>query len=136
MKTVLMFAVSLLVFITASSAQSKNGEKVKKQKFCGYKYKDTAVLRRHFEQQLAFLQINDGDTIVDVGSSSGAYIGAINVIAGFKNVHFILIDIDSNCLNTFKVNNMISHYEGIAGRPFNNSIAFVQNTTDSLHLPL
>ena len=120
----------------ASSFGQQNDEKIKKLKFCGYKYKDSSLLRKHFEQQLAFLQINNGDTIVDVGTSSGAYIGAINVIADFKNVHFILVDIDSNCLNATRVNNMIAHYESLRGLPFNNSISFVVNTTDSLWLPI
>ena len=135
MKAVFIFIVNLLFFITASFGQ-QNEERVKKLKFCGYKYKDSALLRKHFEQQLAFLQINNGDIIVDVGTSSGAYIGAINVIAEFKKVHFILVDIDSNCLNTAKVNNMIAHYEKLKGLPFNSSISFVVNTTDSLWLPL
>lgn len=135
MKKVLVFIICLLVFNTVSFGQ-RNEEKIKKLKFCGYKYKDSSLLRKHIEQQLAFLQIQDGDTIVDVGSSSGAYIGALNVIAGFKNAHFILVDIDSGCLNKVKVGNMIAHYEGLRGSPFNNSIDFVLNTTDSLWLPL
>jgi ubiquinone/menaquinone biosynthesis C-methylase UbiE len=134
MKAVLIFIISTVLFITSSFGQSE--EKVKKLKFCGYKYKDSAMLRKHFEQQIAFLQINSGDTIVDIGSSSGAYIGAINVIAGFKNVHFILVDIDSSCLNIAKVNNMIAYYENMKGAPFNNSFSFVVNSIDSLCLPL
>ncbi len=141
MKSALIFLVNLILFTTASFAQPagpgrQNDEKIKKLKFCGYKYSDSSLLRKHFEQQLVFLQVKNGDTIVDIGSSSGAYIGAINVIADFKNVHFILVDIDSNCLNSTKVNNMIAHYEGLRGQPFNNTIGFVQNTTDSLYLPL
>ena len=120
----------------ASSFGQQNDEKIKKLKFCGYKYKDSSLLRKHFEQQLAFLQINNGDTIVDVGTSSGAYIGAINVIADFKNVHFILVDIDSNCLNAAKVNNMITYFENLKGEPFSNSFSFVVNSTDSLYLVL
>lgn len=135
MKSMLIFTVSLLLAITACYSQPDE-EKVKKLKFCGYKYKDSALLRKHFEQQLAFLQINSGDTIVDVGTSSGAYIGAINVIGKFKNVHFILVDIDSSCLNTGKVNNMIAYYENIKGSSFNSSFSRVVNTIDSLYLPL
>ena len=120
----------------ASSFGQQNDEKIKKLKFCGYKYKDSSLLRKHFEQQLAFLQINNGDTIVDVGTSSGAFIGAINVIADFKNVHFILVDIDSNCLNAAKVNNMITYFENLKGEPFSNSFSFVVNSTDSLYLLL
>jgi ubiquinone/menaquinone biosynthesis C-methylase UbiE len=82
------------------------------------------------------LDIKDGDTIADIGSSSGAYIGCINVIAEFRKTHFILVDIDSNCLNNTKVNNMIAYYEGLRGQPFNNTIGFVVNRIDSLWLPM
>jgi ubiquinone/menaquinone biosynthesis C-methylase UbiE len=135
MKRLLILALSLLQVITACFGQ-QNQEKIKKLKFCGYTYKDSAFLRTHFEQQLAFLQINSGDTIVDIGSQSGAYIGAINVIAEFKNVHFILVDIDSSCLNSTKLSNMITYYENLKGSSFNNSTSFLVNTTDSLYLPL
>jgi ubiquinone/menaquinone biosynthesis C-methylase UbiE len=135
MKKLLILTVNLLLIITAGLCQ-QNQEKIKKLKFCGYRYKDSAFLRTQFEQQLAFLQIKSGDTIVDIGTSSGAYIGAINVIAEFKNVHFILVDIDSNCLNAEKVNNMIAYYENVRGTSFSNSFSFVVNTTDSLCLPL
>jgi ubiquinone/menaquinone biosynthesis C-methylase UbiE len=135
MKTALFLVVATLLCSLQSFGQ-QNAGKLKKIRFCGYKYKDTAILRRHFEKQLAFLEINDGDTIADIGSSSGAYIGALNVIGDFKHVHFILVDIDSNCLNTTRVSNMTSHYEGLRGSPFRNSISFVQNTVDSLYLPV
>jgi ubiquinone/menaquinone biosynthesis C-methylase UbiE len=135
MKRLLIVTLNLLLIITSGFGQI-NEEKVKKLKFCGYRYKDSAFLRTQFEQQLAFLQINNGDTIVDVGTSSGALIGAINVIAEFKDVHFILVDIDSNCLNKTKVNNMIAYYENLRGSSFANSFSFVVNTTDSLYLPV
>jgi ubiquinone/menaquinone biosynthesis C-methylase UbiE len=133
MKAAIILFINLLVLRTAFA---QNGEKGKKLNFCGYRYKDSSLLRKHFEQQLAFLQVKDSDTIVDVGTSSGAFIGAINVIAEFKNVHFILVDIDSNCLNKTRVNNMIAYYENLKGASFNNSTSFVVNTTDSLYLPL
>jgi ubiquinone/menaquinone biosynthesis C-methylase UbiE len=128
--------VITICFAQPAVSGGQSNEKIRKLKFCGYRYKDSAFLRTQFEQQLAFLKIESGDTIVDVGTSSGAYIGAINVIAGFKNVHFVLVDIDSNCLNTEKVNNMIAYYENLKGSSFKNSISFMVNTTDSLYLPL
>lgn len=135
MKTVFILIANLLLVLNLCFGQ-ENAEKAGKLKFCGYKYKDSALLRSQIEQQLDFLQINDGDTIVDVGTSSGALIGCMNVIAGFKNAHFILVDIDSNCLNTAKVNNMNAYYENMKGSAFNNSISFVVNSVDSLYLPL
>jgi ubiquinone/menaquinone biosynthesis C-methylase UbiE len=135
MKTVFILIINLLVFSSLSFAQEDQA-KIKKLKFCGYKYKDTALLANNFREQLSFLHINDGDTVIDIGTSSGAYIGAINVIATFKHVHFILVDIDTNCLNKVKVNNMINYYQGMLGASFLNTFSIVNNTSDSLYLPL
>lgn len=132
MKLTTIILLNLLAFSSGFAQQSQAPVKLK---FCGYKYKDTALLRRQFEQQLAFLQIREGDTIVDIGTSSGAYIGAMNVVAAFKNVHFILVDIDSSCLNSTKLHNMLMYYEGLKGVPFSNTFSLVLNTTDSLWLP-
>jgi ubiquinone/menaquinone biosynthesis C-methylase UbiE len=135
MKKIFCLTFALLFTAAALFAQDNDTEKIQHLKFCGYSYKDTAVLRKHFEAQLNFLQINNGDTIVDIGSSSGAYLGALNVIATFKNVHFILVDIDSNCLNKTKVSNMVTHYQNLRGSVFANTFSLVNNTPDSLQLP-
>jgi ubiquinone/menaquinone biosynthesis C-methylase UbiE len=135
MKKIFYLMFVLLFTAPALFAQDDDTEKIKKLKFCGYSYKDTAMLRKHFEEQLSFLHINNGDTIVDIGSSSGAYLGALNVIAPFKNVHFILVDIDTACLNKTKVNNMVTHYQNLRGNTFASTFSIVNNTPDSLQLP-
>jgi ubiquinone/menaquinone biosynthesis C-methylase UbiE len=134
-KTPYLIALFVLLALQGT-AQERDEEKVKKLPFCGYKYIDSSKIRTHFRLQLQFLNIKDGDTVIDVGSSSGAYIGALNVIAPFSNVHFILVDIDSNCLNTGKMNNMLAHYQKLHGAAFTNSFNMVNNTPDSLCLPL
>jgi ubiquinone/menaquinone biosynthesis C-methylase UbiE len=126
--------ISFFLFVSISSLAQD--AKIAKLKFCGYRYTDTAILRKHFEHQIDFLNIKDGDTVVDIGSSSGAYLGALNVIATFKNVHFILVDIDSNCLNKTKVTNMVEYYQKLRGSTFTNTFSFINNTPDSLQLPL
>ena len=127
MKMILIYLISLLFFVAGSFGQ---------QKFCGLKYKDTSFIREQLNVPLAFLKINNGDTVIDIGTSSGAYIGAICTIALFSNVHFIGVDIDSNCLNPIKVNNMFSYYQALYGASFSNTFSFVINTADSLYLPL
>ena len=136
MKKSPFFLTLFLLFAIALFGQDKNTEKIKTLKFCGYKFRDTALLKKNYESQLDFLRINDGDTVIDVGTSSGSYPGVLSVITSAKNVHFILVDIDSNCLNPVKVNNMISYYQGLHGTPFNSTFSIVVNTTDSLYLPL
>ena len=136
MKRLSFLLVMALLFAAWAFGQDNDTERIKKLKFCGYKISDTAFIRKQYDQQLYFMRINDGDTVIDVGTSSGSYIGALNTIGVFKNVHFILIDIDSNCLNRVKVNNMISYYQQLHGAPFANTFSIVLNTPDSLNLPL
>ena len=136
MKRLSVLITMILLFIIPVFSQDNGIEKIKKLKFCGYKIGDTAFIRQQYGPQLNFLQINDKDTVIDVGTSSGAYIGALNAIGAFKNVHFILVDIDSNCLNRVKVDNMINYYQGLRGTSFGNTFSIVVNTPDSLCLPL
>jgi len=103
--------------------------------FCGWKYTDTAVVRAQVGGKLGFFNISDNNTIVDIGAASGEFEGCLAVIGGFKNVHFILVDIDSNCLNSTKMNNMITYYSQVKGAPLQQNFSLVQNTPDSLYLP-
>ncbi|MBV9989471.1 MAG: methyltransferase domain-containing protein [Chitinophagaceae bacterium] len=131
MSKALFVILLLLSFFSQAQQKPRRG-----LAFCGWKYSDTAVIRRGFERQLAFLQIHDGDTIVDIGSSSGAVEGCLGVISNFQNVHVVLVDIDSGCLNRERVDNMLNYYAGVKGRPLGLDLSIVNNTVDSLYLPL
>ena len=133
MRKPLIFFLFIL-FTPFLFAQKKN--KTASISFCGFSYSDTAKMRQHFGKQLAFLKIMDNDTIVDIGAQSGSYEGILSVIGNFKRVSFFLVDIDSNCLGKEKVNNMIEHYQDRAGAVFKNNFIAVNNTVDSLWLPL
>jgi ubiquinone/menaquinone biosynthesis C-methylase UbiE len=124
--------ICCLFFICISI--SSYGQK-KKTGFCGMGYTDTAILRHQYERQLAFLQINDNDTIVDIGSSSGAMEGALGVIADYRNVHFLLVDIDTGCLNPAALNRMVSYYAALGQKQNTTQYTIVNNTPDSLYLP-
>jgi hypothetical protein len=80
--------------------------------------------------------VQEGDTIVDIGAQSGTYEGCFLAVNNFKTVRFLLVDIDSSCLNQEKVNNMVAHYSKVKGDSIRNSFQIVQNTPDSLWLPL
>ena len=103
MKKVFIILISLPVFATSIFSQGNDTGKIKKREFCGYKFTDTALLRKNYQAQFDFLNIKDGDTVIDVGTGSGSYIGILNVMMAIKNAHFILVDIDSNCLNPEKL---------------------------------
>lgn len=126
----------ILLFISvAVYGQDEDDQNIKPGSFCGYRFKDTAQVRSLAGGQLAFLQINDRDTIVDIGSSSGAYDGAFCTIGNFKAVHFVLTDISSYCLDSNRVNNMIAYYSRLRGSALPASFSRVICTTDSLMLP-
>jgi ubiquinone/menaquinone biosynthesis C-methylase UbiE len=128
----LLYSIIFLALSFTAGAQQKPKKNLA---FCGFRFVDTAVLRHQFEKQLAFLRISDNDTIVDIGSSSGAMEGCLGAIGNFSQVNFILVDIDSNCLNRQRVNNMIDHYAGLKGEPLGADFTIINNTPDSLYLP-
>jgi ubiquinone/menaquinone biosynthesis C-methylase UbiE len=127
-----LYLVVLINITLVSSAQQKPDKKLV---FCGWKYTDTATVRAQMGSKLAFYHIEDNSTIVDIGAASGEVEGFLSVIGQFKNVHFILVDIDSNCLNPTKVNNMVTYYSQLKGAPLQQKFSTVRNTPDSLYLP-
>jgi len=124
----------LLMLSLCVSAQNKN--KIDKLKFCGWQLNDKQKISSNFKEQFDFLNVQEGDTIVDIGAQSGTYEGCFLAVNNFKTVRFLLVDIDSSCLNQEKVNNMIAHYSKVKGDSIRNSFQIVQNTPDSLWLPL
>ena len=116
------------------SAQKK--DKVDKIAFCGVLLKSKEKISSYYHQQFQFLNISEGDTIVDIGAGSGWYEGAFSAISELKELTFILVDINPKCLNEKKVNNMISHYSKVKGDSITHRFQIVQNTPDSLQVPL
>lgn len=107
----------------------------KKQNFCGVRYMKKDVMITQLQDQVDFLKLRENDTIVDIGAASGWYEGAVSVVSALKNLHFILLDIDSACLNKRKLDNMLVHYSGLKGEPITHSFQLIQNSVDSLYLP-
>jgi ubiquinone/menaquinone biosynthesis C-methylase UbiE len=128
--------VILIFFIIAGlPALSQKKNKASKIAFCGVTANDKEFIRKNFQPQFDFLQLKENDTLVDIGAGSGWYEGALSTITPFTNLTFYLVDIDENCLNATKVNNVISHYSKVKGAPITNHFTVINNTTDSLWLP-
>ena len=128
----LSYTVLLVCLVHTTHAQQKPDKHLS---FCGWKYADSSIIRKGFGKKLDFLHISDGETIVDIGSSTGEFDAGICVIGNFTNVHFILVDIDSNCLNQQKLNNMLTYYSQVKGEAIQSRFTINVNTVDSLWLP-
>ena len=115
------------------NAQQKKSQKLK---FCGAVFSDLQKLKTHLQPQFDFLQVKENDTIVDIGASSGWFDGAVSAGTEFNNLLFVLVDIDTICLNPGKIDAMVSHYSKVKGRPILNQFQIINNTPDSLWLPL
>lgn len=127
----------LLLFISSSLtllAQTKS--KDSKKDFCGVKINKKQNIIETFQPQFDFIALQENDTLVDIGAESGWYEGAMSVALPFKNLTFYLVDINSNCLNETKVNSMIAHYSKAKEEAIKNKFIMVNNTVDSLWLPL
>jgi ubiquinone/menaquinone biosynthesis C-methylase UbiE len=127
--------IIVIIFLVALPVLSYAQKKVDRIKFCGVSYTDAEKMKEQLQEQFDFLKIAEGDTIVDIGAASGWYEGAFSVHSPLQKLHFILVDIDSSCLNKTKVDNMISHYSKLKGGPITHQFILVNNTVDSLHLP-
>jgi len=128
------FVFVLLCVSFSSFAQKRKVGKVEKLPYCGVHWKDTTHIRMELQQQFDFLKLQPNDTIVDIGSSSGVYNGAITSLSNQK-LHFVLVDIDTACLNSRKVASMVNHFNSLKGSSINSSFQIVNNTPDSLWLP-
>jgi len=126
----------LLLVIIPLCLHAQNKNKIDNLKFCGWQLSDKQKISSNFQEQFDFLNVHEGDTIVDIGAQSGSYEGCFLAAHDNKSVVFILVDIDAACLNREKVNNMIAHYSKVKGDSIRNSFQIVQNTPDSLWLPL
>ena len=121
----------LIPFVTV--AQKKN--KIEKLSFCGWRFNEKDKIISQFQDQFDFLQVHDGDTIVDIGAQSGSYEGCFMAAMNVKDVSFVLVDIDSSCMNQQKIDNMINHYSSVKGEPIKGNFQLIHNTVDSLWLP-
>ena len=126
----------LIFLLLPVSLHAQKKSKIDKQGFCGWQMNDKKKITSYFRQQYEFLNVQEGDTIVDIGAQSGTFEGCFLSVNDLKTVSFILVDIDSGCLNRQKLNNMIAHYSKVKGDSIRNGFQIVQNTPDSLWLPL
>ena len=92
-----IYLLLLLMLPLCVCAQKKN--KIDKLKFCGWQLNDKQKISSNFKDQFDFLNVHEGDTIVDIGAQSGSYEGCYLAVTKFKTVCFLLVDIDSSCLN-------------------------------------
>ena len=126
----------LILLLLPVSLHAQKKSKIDKQGFCGWQMNDKRKITSYFRQQYEFLNVQEGDTIVDIGAQSGTFEGCFLSVNDLKTVSFILVDIDSGCLNRQKLNNMIAHYSKVKGDSIRNGFQIVLNTPDSLWLPL
>src|SRR5687767_452110 len=103
---IFLFVICMFLFYSGNSQQKKSH----KLNFCGAVFSDLQKLKVNLHPQFDFLQVKENDTIVDIGASSGWVDGALSAGTEFNNLLFVLVDIDTICLSSGKVDAMISHY--------------------------
>lgn len=127
----IVLAAILLCSIAHAQEKPKDG-----LPFCGALFSKKKAIHDHFDTVFHFFNVSEGDTIVDVGAASGWIEGAFAAVTPLRSVHFILLDIDTGCLNARMIGNMQRAYAAVRGEPLPCSFQWVRNSPDSLHLPL
>jgi ubiquinone/menaquinone biosynthesis C-methylase UbiE len=123
----LLLVIVLFGFLTGAKAQWKN-----KYGFCGAALKKSVI--NTIKPQAKFLNLQENDTLVDIGASSGWFQGALANVWPAKKLHFVLVDIDSACLNEEKLANMTKYYSGLKGSDIDYEYELIVNTEKSLGL--
>ena len=124
----------LLLFLFLFFGMGAAAQKAARIQFCGAVYKNKAKMQEQLDDQFQFFQLNEKDTVVDIGAGSGWVEGAFAAVSPLSNLHFVLVDIDTICLNRQKLGNMIDHYSKLKGAPITHTFELVNNTPDSLYL--
>ncbi|HWJ92339.1 MAG TPA: class I SAM-dependent methyltransferase [Flavisolibacter sp.] len=125
-----------LAFTVLASLVAAAQGKREKQGFCGVSYTNLKMLKEQLAEQFEFLKVQEHDTIVDVGAASGWYEGAFGAGSGINELHFVLVDLDTTCMNKKKVEAAMRHYSEVKGSPISYTFDLVHNSPDSLWLPL
>jgi SAM-dependent methyltransferase len=126
----------LLLILNHCCISAQKVSKIASLPFCGSRSENVENIKKYLLPELAFLRLSPGDTLVDIGAQSGVYDASLAAIADLQDVHFILVDIDTLCLNEKKLSNVITHYSQF-GRPINaQQFSIVHNSVDSLFLPM
>lgn len=129
----LLLTFTLLLAFQPGFSQKKS--KVDRISFCGVRLEKKAFLEEVYQQQFDFLNLQEYDSVVDIGAESGWYEGALSVASPLQHLTFFLVDISKDCLNETKVNNMKAHYAALKGSPITHTFKLINNTPDSLYLP-
>jgi ubiquinone/menaquinone biosynthesis C-methylase UbiE len=123
----LLLAIVLLGCLSNAGAQWKN-----KYGFCGAALKKPVL--NTIKPQAKFLNLKENDTLVDIGASSGWFQGALSNVWPVKKLNFVLVDIDSSCLNEENLVNMTKYYSEMKGSDIDYKYELVVNTESSLGL--
>lgn len=125
----------LFCFLLPSLLVAQTGSKIDNLPFCGWTISSKKGIRKVLEEQFNFLSPQKGDTIVDIGAASGSFEGCLAAGFDLADVDFILVDVNTLCLNETKVANMRRYYSAVKGDSIRNQFQIVINTQDSLYLP-
>lgn len=118
--------------VLAGAFSGANAQWKTKHGFCGAALKKTVL--KTITPQARFLNLKENDTLVDIGASSGWFEGALACVWPAKKLNFVLVDIDSSCLNEESLANMTRYYSELKGSEIDYKYELVVNTEKSLGL--
>jgi ubiquinone/menaquinone biosynthesis C-methylase UbiE len=121
----LLLAIVLFGALTEAGAQWKT-----KYGFCGAALKKSVL--NTIRPQAKFLNLRENDTLVDIGASSGWFQGALANVWPVKKLNFVLVDVDSSCLNESNLVNMTKYYSGLKGSDIEYKYELVVNSEKTL----
>ena len=105
----LLLLLSIIFFYFSSFAQKKS-----LPYNCGFYDKDTTQLRKTYETNIKYWEVQKGETVASIGPANGNL--EVRCSLFVDNINWTLEEIDSSCLNKTEFDRVLNYYQTLANK--------------------
>ena len=99
---------------------------------CGFYDRDTIQLRKTFETNLIYWDVQKGETVASIGAQNGNL--EVRLAAFIDSVDWTLQDIDSSCFNKIEFDKAFNYYEKLSAKKITGTFNLVLGTEINTNL--
>ena len=123
----------LLLIILLTNAAASIAQKSSKPYSCGFYDRDTAQLRKTFETNLKYWEVQKGETVASIGSGNGNLEVRCSIF--IDSISWTLQEIDSSCLNKIEFDKVLNYYQTLSNKKAIGNFNLVIGNETSTNLP-
>ena len=124
----LLFILSIFGFYFSSFAQ-KNKSPYK----CGFYDRDSAQVRKTYETNLKYWEVQKGETVASIGPANGNLEVRCSIF--IDSINWTLEEIDSSCLNKIEFDKVLNYYQTLSNKKIIGNFNLVIGNETGTNLP-